>query len=1271
MRRLFLSLCVLLLSCLTTATAQPYCSVRNFSIRDGLAASMISRIEQTPNGIVWFATWNGLCYYDGYRFSTFRNTVKSGNVLSTNRLLNIKSNAEGDIWCVSYDLRLYLFQTQSGTFTDVSSVLRKKFHTDFLARSIVTLPNGHTWVLTPPESDILFSITDSTLDADGNGVRRYSKHALGLDGCNVSNVVLAPDGTEWLLTDKGLARLDKRVAVKHQCSLVQRMEEKLLFASTDGQLWYYGKGGNLRKVLLPAGVSHISCMKPYSINTLLIGTDKGILELNTDNMSCRLVDSGIKNVEELHVDRHKRVWAFTDNDGVEIVVPQTGQTVHLQSMGLLNATSSDKPFWIEDKFETVWTVPRNGVFSYYDEATGRLVPYILQSDDDLAFSMPYLTRFFVDAQGNLWLVGSRNLAMVNFKRHNINLCHTMRGLATRAMASTPDGRLLVGDQSGHLFVFDNGGRLAGYMDSGGHVVNTPVIFSKNGVYTMKLDSRYRLWIGTKGDGLYMLEQGRMSHFLHSAGDKWSLSHNDVYAIDEDNRGNIWIGTFERGVNLLQEGNHKFANIDNVMRQFPQKELNRVRRITHTPGGVVIVSCSNGIITFSNKFSSPSQIHPYLTRQVEGDTTSLQSGDVLQTVAMRSGHVYVATLGGGIQQVASGNLLANQLKFRRLPQFSEDEGNVQSMIEDQQGNLWVVRESTIDKYNPKTGHVSQYGPGDLDGRCDFTEAQPYYNPVSRQIVMGIVGGYIAFSPQQLLKQAIKPNIVFTTVLYQGEQTPQLIMGSKVLDLPSDRRNVTISFSAIDYTDNYLVKYAYMLEGVDKEWNYTDNNHSASLSNLPAGHYKLLVRSTNCDGEWVDNQRELSIYVHPTFWETIWAKLLYALIALTLIFIVLYIYYLHNRNKLDRQMNEIKMRFFTDMGHKLRTPLTLIGGPATEILNREPINETTRNGLEMIQRNSRSMLEMVNDMLDYNMEGKNYFVDDESAPVFVSGKQKNDDDETEKQDITLLVVEDNTDLRAFLSQILSSTYHVITAENGRKGLEMASKEQPDFIITDVMMPEMDGITMVHHLKQNNDTSHIPIIILSAKASLEDKLTGLKEGVDDYITKPFSATYLMQRVENIIGQRRLLQQQIMAELSSQAIQPDSKSQSSNLIPQATEYHLSSPQIVDADKKMMQEVMKYLEEHIGDEKLKIEDIASAVNLSYIVFLEKIKSIVGMTAKNFVQTMRMQRAEELIAKSKENFSQIAYAVGFTDPKYFGKCFRKATGMSPSEYRKKAQAEAD
>ncbi len=407
--------------------------------------------------------------------------------------------------------------------------------------------------------------------------------------------------------------------------------------------------------------------------------------------------------------------------------------------------------------------------------------------------------------------------------------------------------------------------------------------------------------------------------------------------------------------------------------------------------------------------------------------------------------------------------------------------------------------------------------------------------------------------------------------------------------------------------------------------------------------------------------LRIHVLPTFWESWWAKALYALLAIFFAYWGWHYTNMRRRMKVEREISEQKTKLYTDASHRLRTPLTLIGGPVTEVLQSGELSDEAREQLEMVQRNARNMLEMTNNMLSGYMDNT-FFVDDEHVPVFGEADETLvravEGESPTTSDIRLLVVEDNDDLRQFLHSILSRDYSVITATNGKEGLEKAQTELPDFIITDVTMPVMDGMTMIHEIKQREDICHIPIIVLSAKASMDDKLRGLEMGIDDYITKPFSSVYLKNRVENIINQRRQLQQRIVAELSrEQSTKEDAKE----------EYRLSTPEIVDYDKQFMEKLMAYLEKHVSDSDLRIEDMASAVAMNRTTLFTKLKSITGMSPVDFVRHLRMQRAIEMVAKSEEPFAQIAYSIGFTDQRYFSRVFKKETGMTPSEYRQQAR----
>lgn len=458
----------------------------------------------------------------------------------------------------------------------------------------------------------------------------------------------------------------------------------------------------------------------------------------------------------------------------------------------------------------------------------------------------------------------------------------------------------------------------------------------------------------------------------------------------------------------------------------------------------------------------------------------------------------------------------------------------------------------------------------------------------------------------------------------------------------------------------------------------------FNRISHGKYILKVKATNTHGVWSKYIAELPIEIEPTFWESILGKIILFILFILGLGLVFYMYNNRQIQRLSHEMSVLKNHFFSNASHKLRTPLSLIGGPITEVLeNEEGLSEEGRNLLTMVQRNAREMFQMVNQMLKFDNNSNFYEdggldkdshvihengeIEDSNAKNYIEDVALDSAEEFEKgeKDITILVVEDNADLRTFLDTILRKDYNVLLAENGKKGLEMARKFVPDFILTDVTMPIMDGITMVHYIKQDSNISHIPIIILSAKASLEDHLKGFEEGIDGYLTKPFSATYLKGRIEAAINYRKSLQQELLRNIhfgDETQTSPNTTVQNKAEEPQRITIGDSTISIQD---HTIKKVLKFVVENISDPDMKIDDIAQAMGMSRSVLYGKIKNAVGLTPIDFVRHIRIMKAIEMLRETDETLTSIAFAVGFSDPKYFSKVFKKEMGIIPSEYREK------
>ncbi|MEZ4792436.1 MAG: response regulator [Gelidibacter sp.] len=250
---------------------------------------------------------------------------------------------------------------------------------------------------------------------------------------------------------------------------------------------------------------------------------------------------------------------------------------------------------------------------------------------------------------------------------------------------------------------------------------------------------------------------------------------------------------------------------------------------------------------------------------------------------------------------------------------------------------------------------------------------------------------------------------------------------------------------------------------------------------------------------------------------------------------------------------------------------------------------------------------------------------------------------KESFVLLIVEDDTDIRDFIASIFKDDYQIIKAANGAEGIESALKHIPDLIITDVMMPIQDGIALCNELKYNQLTSHIPIILLTAKVGEENEMEGLRTGADAYITKPFNSEKLKLRVEKLIENRQQLQKHFSKDFT---IDPELA-------------------ITSTEEEFLKRLKKVLDKDITNPDFSSKKFADAMHMSRTQLHRKLKAIVNMSATEFIRSQRLKLSLVLLKQSDATISETAYQVGFNTPSYFIKCFREVYGCTPIEYLSK------
>jgi YesN/AraC family two-component response regulator len=301
------------------------------------------------------------------------------------------------------------------------------------------------------------------------------------------------------------------------------------------------------------------------------------------------------------------------------------------------------------------------------------------------------------------------------------------------------------------------------------------------------------------------------------------------------------------------------------------------------------------------------------------------------------------------------------------------------------------------------------------------------------------------------------------------------------------------------------------------------------------------------------------------------------------------------------------------------------------------------IHIVDRNTQELEKLVNDILQGGEQDDQLPMVDEISDVETIASLPSEDDSGEP--VSILIVDDNDDIRTYLRTILQERYQVEEAADGQLGLEKARQTVPDLIISDVMMPVMNGLEFCQKVKTEVTTSHIPVILLTARALYQHQIEGYRHGADAYITKPFQSSLLLARIDNLLRNRHLLRNI----WSSQDIEKKE--------------HRATPQQDSRENAFIEKFKMVVEAKMADSDLGVEEIASDMNLSRVQLYRKVKALTGSSPVELMRKARLSKAYRLLLSGDKNISEVAYEVGFSAPSYFTKCFKDEFGVLPGDVR--------
>ena len=902
---------------------------KNLTTKDGLSNNKINAILQDKTGFLWFGTDDGLNRFDGYDFKVYRNNPKDSNSISSNNIWSLFEDDEGNIWIGTKSGDLNFYDSEKEIFKHwkiESEVVRENSIT-----ALYKIKNDYVWIGTYQSGLYRFNIKSGELKN-----WNYKINDINCISNNfVTSIVEDNNGSLWISTYNGLNKFNPN-------------------STEDKFQKFYAEQGYPNS--LSSNLIWSITKSKYYPDLMWIGTANGLVSLDNDkNIFTRFhfaiekslqFSSSVASVVEEKINDATILWISTYGGLVRLnFTTQESARFIKQKNDPYSIISNEINDVLKDRSGAVWLATENGIsyFSHKSQKFNNLFSVqsgvqkfnvIIKSNVKAFDKNPDGTIFFGTANGVYGYSSSSSQPLI--KNYNF-----ATQLNVWSLASTND----------YLWVGTYGQGLKQLNLKNGSVKNweieSPTFKTSAFEYlkSMYLDEDKNLWIGFWGGGLarFNTNTDKYKIWITESGNSNSISHNDVWAIHKDKKGRMWIGTNGGGLNLFEDTNGgKFQRWIDVLDKSKQLSSNSIYSICE------------------------SKQRNDTSKNEETILWAGTSNGLNKVVIHNSSDLYnLKSLKIEVSSFTTQNGLADN--------------SVKSILEDKNGNLWIGTNSGISFFDVLKESFVNYNNSDGIIGNEFNSGSAFYSN-NGLMYFGSIEGLNVFNPDHIRQSEFIPPIVITDFqifnepVKIGEDSPlnTSILNIKKIVLAYSQNVFSFQFAALDYNSPQSIHYAYQMEGFDKEWVYTDDRRFISYTNLDPGTYQFKVKATNSDGVWNNNFKSITIIINQPWWRTGWAYAFYVLLIIVGIFTARKIETnrarLRNELKMrefeakkQRELEIIKARFFANLSHEFRTPLTLIKGPIDELISGVS-KENQQEYFELIKRNSEKLQELIDQLLE---------------------------------------------------------------------------------------------------------------------------------------------------------------------------------------------------------------------------------------------------------------------------------------------------------------------
>lgn len=1294
-------------------------SLKHLDMKNGLSSYRIFQLEKDTMGFVWIVTPRGVDRFDGSQIRNYKlimdNKVES--CMPSNKMVR---DPHGNVWIGLTNGAIFRYDKMLDEFIldiDISEEIQSE---GFQLHSIFWDSSSRLWICTNRGLYI----------RDGQNQLHYiSAYEEGLPNtvCEVNPELFYIGCRQGVFLAKCNKKLEFSIiesnSSSRQCGKVESLlllNDKLYIGTFSKGLFIYNKATKNISSLSPMLPNKpIHSIKSSQGSNILVGIDGAgiysidyqtdqIIKTYTADINNEHADLSSNGIYTILIDEFNRIWAGTFTNGIDII----------------DHNSLTTTLWLKHEFRNNNSLANNCINTVFEDSQGR------------------------------WWFGHNN------------------GISVYEPAT---------QQWKH------------YLDN----ENDRIV-----IISLAEDNRKRIWAGSYGKAAFCIDtqNNKIVLYQKKADDsERGLYTNYVYCAYA-NGDDMWLGGIEGGLTQynITTDTYKYHNIETVSAMDAVND------------SILVCGTSYGFCML-NKHTGAFKRHAIIDGVLNGNA-------VRSVYVENKNSIWMGTEGEG--------LICYHPNTEKAESFTTLQGlptnHLVKIENDEEGRLWCATETEIfylDLYTKKIVSMNDYLSIEQVGYTGGgTRTRDGY------IIFGTVDGAVCFKPFERPDIQAYSKTIFTDfrlfyntakVNMTGSVLGKSINETDKIVLDYNQNAFAFAFSSINFKYPNQIEYVYKLEGFDKEWNKTEGN-MVNYNNMNPGHYIFKLKSQDKDTHAFIDERNIEIMIRPPFWKSVWAIVLYYLLSILLIYFIIQ----YGRNRIAKHNSIEKIQFFINIAHDIRTPITLVKGPLSDLEANERFTEQGRQSLELANKNIDRLYQMITKLLDFQkadlsalrlvvskhelneyiterisqfrieachkeiqlrldieiekpfyvwfdrekmdrilnnllsnamkytpekgtilvtvgQKDKKWFItvkdsgigipqseqkhlfkrffraknainsketgsgiglllvqklvalhqgtisfdskegvgtefkitfnkgdryfhrsqimenfltqstpkvqvieDNPNIPIVTEMEEELSSDE--KKDC-ILIIEDNNEMRYFLKNSLSQEYRIIEASDGDEVEANLQEWAPDLIVSDVMMQRMNGDILTHKLKSSIETSHIPIILLTALSDKESIVEGLDNGADDYITKPFDIPVLKARIRNLLRNRKKLQAAV-----------------TSCTPENTEIVYDNL----LDKEFMSRIDNLIEEHLDDSEYSVNGLCQDIGMSRSSLYNKIKALTGQGPNDYSRFVRLKHAADLLANKRYSISEVATLTGFGDSKYFSTAFKKQFGQSPSKYGK-------